>query len=38
MGSRIEGRSVLTHLQLSSDKLDDIVNSITKAIERGDKK
>ncbi|MEO8474485.1 MAG: hypothetical protein ABI477_19945 [Chryseolinea sp.] len=33
-----EGRSVLTHLQLSSDKLDDIVNSITKAIERGDKK
>ncbi len=33
-----EGKSVMEHLQLSTDKLDAIVNSITKAIERGDKK
>ena len=33
-----EGRSVLSHLQLSAEKLDDIVNTITKAIERGEKK
>lgn len=32
-----EGKSVLEHLQLSADKLDDIVSSITKAIERGEK-
>ncbi len=32
-----EGKSVLGHLQLSTDKLDDIVSSITKAIERGEK-
>ena len=32
-----EGKSVLEHLQLSADKLDDIVRSITKAIERGEK-
>jgi len=33
-----EGKSVLDHLQQSTDKLDDIVNSITKAIERGERK
>jgi hypothetical protein len=33
-----EGQDVLDHLQGSADKLDEIVSSITKAIERGDKK
>jgi signal transduction histidine kinase len=33
-----EGQDVLDHLQISADKLDEIVSSITKAIERGDKK
>ncbi len=33
-----EGQSVLNHLQTSADKLDQIVNSITKLIERGERK
>lgn len=33
-----EGKSVMEHLQLSADKLDDIVTSITKTIEKGEKK
>ncbi|MEJ7645315.1 MAG: histidine kinase dimerization/phospho-acceptor domain-containing protein [Chryseolinea sp.] len=32
-----EGLSVLAHLQQSTDKLDEIVNSITKVIERGER-
>ena len=31
-----EGKNVVGHLELSTQKLDSIVNSITKAIERGD--
>ncbi len=31
-----EGKNVVGHLELSTRKLDSIVNSITKAIERGD--
>lgn len=31
-----EGKNVVTHLESSTRKLDDIVGSITKAIERGD--
>ena len=32
-----DSRAVVSHLQLSADKLDEIVNSITKAIERGER-
>jgi signal transduction histidine kinase len=32
-----EGQSILDHLKQSTDKLDDIVNSITKLIERGER-
>jgi signal transduction histidine kinase len=32
-----EGRNIQEHLQISADRLDEIVSSITKAIERGDK-
>jgi signal transduction histidine kinase len=33
-----QGKDVLEHLEISAEKLDDVVTSITKAIERGDKK
>jgi signal transduction histidine kinase len=32
-----EGKHIMSHLHDSTEKLDDIVSSITKAIERGDK-
>lgn len=33
-----ESKDVLEHLQISADKLDDIVSTITKTIERGERK
>ncbi len=32
-----QSNAILEHLKISADKLDEVVNSITKAIERGDK-
>jgi hypothetical protein len=32
-----EAKGIITHLQDSTGKLDSIVSSITKAIERGDR-
>lgn len=38
MPSNEENKPVMEHLQVSAEKLDEIVSSITKAIQRGEKK